>query len=85
MKTAYVTTLCNGDGYLPGVEVLGKSLEASGSTTPRIVLLTADISQTARARLAHLGWRLRDIEPIEKTDSTRASWCSSLHPTRSVA
>ena len=71
MTTAYVTTLCNGDGYLPGVEVLGKSLEASGSTTPRIVLLTADISQTARARLAHLGWQLRDIEPIENPAGDR--------------
>jgi alpha-N-acetylglucosamine transferase len=71
LKTAYVTTLCNGDGYLPGVEVLGKSIEASGSKVPKIVLVTADISQAARARLAHLGWQMRDIEPIENPAADR--------------
>jgi alpha-N-acetylglucosamine transferase len=71
VKTAYVTTLCNGDGYLPGVEVLGKSLEASGSTAPRIVLLTSDISGAARGRLTALGWQLRDIEPIENPAADR--------------
>jgi len=71
VKTAYVTTLCNGDGYLPGVEVLGKSLEASGSKTPRVVLLTADISASGRARLTQLGWQLRDIEPIENPATDR--------------
>jgi len=38
MKTAYTTTRCNGEGYLPGVEALGKSLEAHGTKVPRIVL-----------------------------------------------
>jgi len=65
MKTAYVTTLCNGDGYLPGVEVLGKSIDASGSKVPKVVLVTADISQAARRRLAELGWQVRDVLPIE--------------------
>lgn len=65
MKTAYVTTLCNGDGYLPGVEVLGKSLEASGTRVPRVVLATADISQAARKRLTYLGWEVRDVAPVE--------------------
>ena len=71
MNTAYVTTLCNGDGYLPGVEVLGKSLEASGSKIPRVALVTHDISATARARLLHLGWQLRDIDPIENPAADR--------------
>lgn len=65
MKTAYVTTLCNGDGYLPGVEVLGKSLDASGSRVPKVVLTTADISSDARRRLTSLGWQPRDVEPIQ--------------------
>src|SRR5258706_11645771 len=39
--------------------------------TPGMVLLPADISQTARARLAHLGWQLRDIEPIENPAGDR--------------
>ena len=64
MKKAYVTMLCNGDGYVPGAEVLGKSLEASGSRVPRIAMVTADISAGARARLATQGWALRDVEPI---------------------
>jgi alpha-N-acetylglucosamine transferase len=71
LKTAYITTLCNGDGYLPGVEVLGRSLEASGSAIPRVVLVTQDISATARERLLHLGWQLRDIEPIENPTADR--------------
>jgi hypothetical protein len=52
MKKAYVTTLYNGDGYLPGVEVLGRSLEVSGSREMRIVLVTSDIETPARERLA---------------------------------
>jgi alpha-N-acetylglucosamine transferase len=64
MKTAYVTTLCNGDSYLPGVEALGKSLEKSGTSTPRVVMVTSDVSRSARDRLARLGWQLRDIDPI---------------------
>lgn len=65
MKTAYVTTLCHGDGYLPGAEVLGKSLDASGSKVPKVVLATADISLAARRRLSDLGWLVRDVEPIQ--------------------
>ena len=65
MKTAYVTTLCNGEGYLPGVEALGKSLEAHGTTVLRIVLVTADVTSEARERLSRQGWQLRDVEPLE--------------------
>jgi len=64
MNRGYVTMLCSGDGYLPGVEVLGKSLEASGSTEQRIVLTTPDISRRARERLETLGWDVREVEPI---------------------
>jgi len=71
MSQAYVTTLCNGDGYLPGVEVLGKSLEASGSEKTKIVLVTADISAAARERLVRQGWQLRDIEPIANPAADR--------------
>lgn len=71
MKTAYVTALCNGDGYLPGVEVLGKSLEASGSQEPKLVLVTADISQRARQRLTQLGWQVRGVAPIENPAGDR--------------
>jgi glycogenin glucosyltransferase len=64
MKHAYVTVLAGGDGYLPGVEVLGRSLVESGSTVPKVVLVTPDVSSTARANLRAQGWELRDIEPI---------------------
>jgi alpha-N-acetylglucosamine transferase len=63
--------LCNGDGYLPGVEALGKSLEASGSNVPRVVLATSDVGQATRARLHQLGWQIRDIAPIENPASAR--------------
>ena len=61
---AYVTVLCNGDGYLPGVEALGKSLDASGAREPKVVIATPDVGGRARDRLVSLGWRVRDIEPI---------------------
>lgn len=64
MKKAYVTTLCNGDGYVPGAEVLGKSLAASGTTLPRVAMVTSDLSTEARSRLRVQGWELRDVEPI---------------------
>jgi alpha-N-acetylglucosamine transferase len=64
MKTAYVTTLSHGDAYLPGVEALGKSLDATGTSVPRVVMVTADVSQTARERLTRLGWQVHDVEPI---------------------
>src|SRR5208283_4327536 len=64
MNKAYVTMLCNGDGYVTGAEVLGKSLEASGTKVPRVAMVTADISPAARARLTARGWGLRDVEPI---------------------
>ena len=64
MKKAYVTMLCNGDGYVTGATVLGKSLEASRSNVPRVAMVTADISAAARSRLAAQGWEVRDVEPI---------------------
>jgi lipopolysaccharide biosynthesis glycosyltransferase len=64
MKRAYATTMCGGDEYLPGVEVLGQSLVASGSQDTRLVMLTPDVSEPARERLRTLGWELREIEPI---------------------
>ena len=64
MEKAYVTMLCNGDGYVTGAEVLGKSLVASGSRVRRIALVTPDISAEGRARLEKQGWELRDVEPI---------------------
>lgn len=64
MKTAYVTTLCNGDGYLPGIEALGSSIKATGTHHPMVLMVTPDVSDHARAALAHEGWTLRPIEPI---------------------
>ncbi len=72
MSAAYVTTLCNGDGYLPGVAALGKSLDAHGATFPRIVLVTADVPAKARERLKKLGWQLRDVEPLDNPHPKKA-------------
>ncbi len=64
MTHAYMTLLCNGDGYVTGAEVLGKSLAASHTRIPRLALITADISDAGRARLAAQGWELRLVELI---------------------
>jgi glycogenin glucosyltransferase len=65
METAYVTTLCNGDGYVPGVEALGQSLDRTGTKHPKVVLITPDVPESARQLLSSQGWWIRDIEPIE--------------------
>jgi hypothetical protein len=54
MQYAYVTTLCGGDAYLPGVEVLGRSLMASGTREVRLAMVTPDVSTEARRRLQDL-------------------------------
>lgn len=64
MKRAYVTLLCGGDGYLPGVEVLGRSLEVAGAKAPRVVLTTPDVTSVAREGLRRLGWEVRNVEAI---------------------
>ncbi len=64
MKRAYVTLMCNGDAYLPGVEALGESLKASGTTVPMVVMVAADVSEATRGRLQQQGWILRDVEPL---------------------
>lgn len=68
---AYVTLLCNGDAYLPGVEALGKSLDASGAREPKVVMATPDVGDRTRDRLASLGWRIRDVEPISNPSATK--------------
>ena len=64
MRTAYVTTLCNGDGYVPGVEALGKSLERAKSSHPKLVLVTNDVPETARVLLSEQHWLVREVETI---------------------
>ncbi len=64
MKRAYVTMVCGGDEYVPGVEALGNSLRATGAQEERAVMVTADVSPSMRERLARQGWLIRDIEPI---------------------
>lgn len=64
MKTAYATMMCNGEGYLPGVEALGSSLDASGTAAPRVLMVTPDVRPAARERLAGQGWTIREVEPI---------------------
>jgi glycogenin glucosyltransferase len=65
MKNAYATALCNGDGYAPGVEALGRSLTASGTHEPMVLMATADVTQPTRDKLAAQGWQIHDIAPIE--------------------
>ncbi len=64
MKRAYVTVTSHGEGDVPGVEALGASLRASGTREPMMVMAGRDVSPKARARLAALGFWIRDIEPL---------------------
>lgn len=64
MNTAYVTTVCHGDGYVPGVEALGMSLQASGAKHPLVVMVTPDVTEEGRQRLTAAGWQLREVEYI---------------------
>lgn len=64
MKHAYVTLMCNGDAYLPGVEALGESLAATGTLVPRVVMVTADVSEATRTHLAASGWLVREIDAL---------------------
>ena len=65
MKRAYVTLLCGGDTYEPGVETLGRSLRASGTREPLLLLATPEVPQATLDRLAEVaGWEARRVEPI---------------------
>jgi len=64
MKYAYVTMMCGGDGYLAGVEALGQSLVETGSLLPRVVMVTSDVSEAARASLAAEGWELKLVDAV---------------------
>ncbi len=61
---AYVSMIFGNDDYVPGLEVLGRSLSDTGTTIPRVAMVTADVSAQARARLVAQGWEIREVEPI---------------------
>jgi len=65
MKKAFATTLTHGDAYAPGVEALGRSLLATGTTAPLVLLVTPDVPRPALVRLADQGWTLREIQPVK--------------------
>lgn len=72
VKKAYVTTLCDGEDYLPGVEALGSSLKASRTREPMVVMVTPEIRRITRDRLIEQGWIVREIEPLANPNpSTR--------------
>lgn len=64
MAHAYVSMICGGDDYLPGLETLGRSLIETESTAPRVAMVTRDVTPAARARLGAQGWRVREVESI---------------------
>lgn len=64
MKNAYVSVLCGGDAYLPGIEALGRSLDATGTREPRLLLVTADVPVEALRAAARVGWEPRAIESL---------------------
>jgi hypothetical protein len=71
MKKCYATTLTHGDAYAPGVEALGRSLRATGTREPMVLMVTPDVPAPARLRLAAQGWTLREIEPVKNPTPAR--------------
>ena len=70
MKNAYATILCNGEGYLPGIEALGSSLKASGTREPMVLMVTPEVRPVTRERLGEQGWTVREVEPIANPNPT---------------
>ena len=69
-REAYASLLTN-DDYLPGAEVLLHSLRASGTTRPRVVLVTPAVSARARSKLARRGADVREVAPIANPHAAR--------------
>lgn len=68
MRRAYVSMICGGDAYVPGIEALGRSLVESGSRESRVLMVTPDVSPAARERLAGQGWLVRPVESVGHPD-----------------
>jgi alpha-N-acetylglucosamine transferase len=64
------TILCNGEGYMPGVEALGGSIKASGTREPMVLMVTPEVRPVTRERLAAQGWTVREVEPIANPNPT---------------
>lgn len=64
MKRAYVTLVSGGDTYLPGAQTLGRSLDETGSTIPRIVMVTPDVPSAVTRELAACGWDPCPVAPL---------------------
>ena len=62
-RRAFVTLLTN-DAFLPGAEVMLHSLRATKTEVELAVLVTADVTKHARAKLAKRADVLIDVEPI---------------------
>ena len=70
-REAYASLLTN-DDYLPGAEALLHSLRASGTTRPRVVLVTPAVSARARSKLARRGAEPPATRADEGPPATRA-------------
>ena len=56
MKKAYATTLTHGDAYAPGVEALGRSLQATGTREAMVVMVTPDVPSPRVPGWPRQGW-----------------------------
>lgn len=71
MKTTFVTTLCDGDAYVPGIEALGRSLDRTHTAHPRLIMVTPDVPENARAKLRDEGWTIHAVEPVANPNSEK--------------
>ncbi|MFG1172796.1 glycosyltransferase family 8 protein [Erwiniaceae bacterium CAU 1747] len=58
------TTLLTQPGYLPGVRVLARSLQVSGSRYPMVVMVTENIDASVRKTLEDDGCLVREVAPV---------------------
>jgi lipopolysaccharide biosynthesis glycosyltransferase len=63
LGNAFVTLLYN-DEYLPGALVVAHALRNNGSTVQRAVLVTQDVSESARQELAKVYNHIIPVEPL---------------------
>ena len=64
MKQAFATLISNGEKYIPGVEVLGRSIKNTGTDRDLVLLSTEDLSPDATRKVEAQGWSVQRVEPI---------------------
>ncbi len=65
MRKAYVSMICGDGSYLPGLEALGASLDASGASAPKVVMVTPEVPRHVLQTLEGQAWQIRPVERLD--------------------